>query len=75
MYRIYIYTWAHLHLLCQAEAYSTLHTLSDVEVNPMLHSNISKYILYTVLYTFLKVLKGGICLTIKSFINWRSFYL
>ena len=38
-------------------------------LNP-LHSNISKYILHTVLYTFPKVLTRRIYLTIKSFFIW-----
>ena len=38
-------------------------------LNPS-HSNVSMYILHTVLYTFLKVLTRRICLPIKSFFRW-----
>ena len=40
-----------------------------------LHPNISKDILHTVLYTFSMLLTRRICLTIKSFFSWWSFYL
>ena len=43
-------------------------------INP-LHPNIITHILHTVLYTFLKVETGRICLTIKSFLSWWSFSL
>ena len=41
----------------------------------LLHRDISMYILQTVLYTFHKVLKRRICLTIKSSFSWWSFSL
>ena len=37
--------------------------------NP-LHPNISMHILHTVLYTFPKVLRRRICLTIRTFFSW-----
>ena len=37
-----------------------------------LHPNLSRHILHTVLYTFLKVLTRRICLTIKSLLSWWS---
>ena len=40
--------------------------------NP-LHPNISMHILHTVLYTFHKVLRRRICLTIRTFFRWWSF--
>ena len=43
-------------------------------INP-LHPNISMYNLYTVLYTFSRVLTRRIQLTIKTFFSWRSFPL
>ena len=45
-----------------------------VSFNP-LHLNIRMHILHTVLYTFPKVLKKRICLTIKSFFTCWSFPL
>ena len=42
--------------------------------NP-LHPNIIMHILHTVLYTFPKVLTRRICLTIKGFFGWWSFFL
>ena len=46
-------------------SFSTLYTLMFI----------SMHILYTVLYTFPKVLARRICLTIKSFFSWWSFPL
>ena len=43
-----------------------------VSFNP-LHPNISMHILHTVLYTFHKVLRRRICLTIRTFFSWWSF--
>ena len=43
-------------------------------LNP-LNPNSSMLILHTVLYIFLKVLKGRICLPIKNFFRWWSFPL
>ena len=40
-----------------------------------LHPNLSRHILHTVLYTFLKVQTKRICLTIKSLLSWWSFLL
>ena len=37
-----------------------------------LHPNLSRHILLTVLYTFLKVQTKRICLTIKSLLSWWS---
>ena len=41
------------------------------KMNP-LHPNISMYFLHNVLYTFSKVLRRRICLTIKNFLTWWS---
>ena len=41
----------------------------------LLHSSVSIHILYTVLFTFLMLLKRRICLAIGSFLNWWSFPL
>ena len=40
-----------------------------------LHPNLSRHILHTVFYTFLKVQTKRICLTIKSLLSWWSFPL
>ena len=73
------YTFIHGHICIscvkQRPTEHALHRLSKAEVNPMLHSNISKHILCTVLYTFLKVLTRRICLIINSFINWWSLFI
>ena len=39
----------------------------------LLHPNISMCFLHNVLYTFSKVLRRRICLTIKNFLSWWSF--
>ena len=36
----------------------------------LLHLNMSRYILHTVLYTFLKVLRRRVCPIIKRFLSW-----
>ena len=41
----------------------------NASFNP-LHPNISMHILHTVLYTFPKVLRRRICLTIRTFFSW-----
>ena len=39
----------------------------------LLHLNMSRYILHTVLYTFLKVLRRRVCPTMKRFLSWWWF--
>ena len=50
-------------------------TLWEEQSLNTLHPNISLHILRTVLYTFPKVSTRRICLTIKSFSGWWSFFL
>ena len=46
----------------------------NIFLNPS-HLNISMQIVHTLLHTFSKVLKRGICLAIKSFLTWSVIIL